>query len=111
MFRQPARVIKAGGTDNHSVPITAGQGQAATLVIAVVDYKGADTLYGNGVGYKYPHDYPYHVVEQTYLPDDLLDHSDAHVFQLDGSGIGHEQIIAKRLQAIDNLINTTDDAL
>lgn len=37
MFRQPARVIKAGGTDNHSVPITAGQGQAATLVIAVVD--------------------------------------------------------------------------
>lgn len=79
--------------------------------LADTHYKGADTLYGNGVGYKYPHDYPYHVVEQTYLPDDLLDHPDAHVFQLDGSGIGHEQVIAKRLQAIDNLINATDDAL
>lgn len=79
--------------------------------LADAHYKGADTLYGNGVGYKYPHDYPYHVVEQTYLPDDLLDHPDAHVFQLDGSGIGHEQIIAKRLQAIDNLINATDGAL
>jgi hypothetical protein len=37
VFRQPARVIKAGGTDNHSAPITAGQGQTTMLVIAVVD--------------------------------------------------------------------------
>ena len=30
-------------------------------------FKGADKL-GHGVGYKYPHDYPGHVVEQEYMP-------------------------------------------
>lgn len=30
-------------------------------------YKGADKL-GNGKGYKYPHDYPGHVVRQEYMP-------------------------------------------
>lgn len=33
-------------------------------------YKGAAKL-GHGVGYKYPHDYPGHWVEQQYLPDAL----------------------------------------
>lgn len=27
---------------------------------------------GYGVGYKYPHDYPGHVVEQQYLPDEMI---------------------------------------
>ena len=27
---------------------------------------------GYGVGYKYPHDYPGHYVEQQYLPDKML---------------------------------------
>ena len=27
---------------------------------------------GYGVGYKYPHDYPNHMVEQQYLPDKML---------------------------------------
>ncbi len=27
---------------------------------------------GYGVGYKYPHDYPGHKVEQQYLPDEML---------------------------------------
>lgn len=35
-------------------------------------YKGAAKL-GNGVGYLYPHDYPYALVAQQYLPDDLID--------------------------------------
>ena len=34
-------------------------------------YKGAKT-FGNGVGYKYPHDYPNHFVKQQYLPDKKL---------------------------------------
>lgn len=29
--------------------------------------------FGYGQGYKYPHDYPGHVVEQQYLPDKMLD--------------------------------------
>ncbi len=33
-------------------------------------YKGAADL-GNGVGYLYPHDYPYHYVPQQYLPQGL----------------------------------------
>lgn len=28
--------------------------------------------FGYGIGYKYPHDYPRHVVEQQYLPDKML---------------------------------------
>lgn len=33
-------------------------------------YKGARAL-GHGVGYKYPHDYPGHHVEQQYMPDNM----------------------------------------
>ncbi|HHX62825.1 MAG TPA: replication-associated recombination protein A [Epulopiscium sp.] len=34
-------------------------------------YKGAAKL-GRGTGYKYPHDYPNHYVDQQYLPDELV---------------------------------------
>lgn len=34
-------------------------------------YSGAKKL-GRGVGYKYPHDYPGHFINQQYLPDNLL---------------------------------------
>ena len=33
-------------------------------------YAGAKEL-GNSIGYKYPHEYPNHVVKQQYLPDTL----------------------------------------
>lgn len=33
-------------------------------------YKGAEKM-GRGIGYKYPHDYPGHFVEQQYLPDEI----------------------------------------
>lgn len=35
-------------------------------------FKGADKL-GHGVGYKYPHDYPNHEVEQEYMPSSVKD--------------------------------------
>ena len=35
-------------------------------------YKSAERL-GHGLGYKYPHDFPNHYVEQQYLPDGLTD--------------------------------------
>ena len=28
--------------------------------------------HGYGIGYKYPHDFPGHVVKQQYLPDKML---------------------------------------
>ena len=34
-------------------------------------YKGAKKL-GHGVDYKYAHNYPYHIVKQQYLPDELV---------------------------------------
>lgn len=34
-------------------------------------YKGATKL-GRGVGYKYPHDYPYGITDQQYLPDSFV---------------------------------------
>ncbi len=35
-------------------------------------YKGASQL-GHGKGYKYAHDYPYHIVKQDYLPEKIRD--------------------------------------
>ena len=35
-------------------------------------YSGHEKL-GRGVGYKYPHDYPEHFVEQQYLPEEIKD--------------------------------------
>lgn len=35
-------------------------------------YKSATKL-GRGVGYDYPHDHPFHYVEQQYLPDEIKD--------------------------------------
>lgn len=34
-------------------------------------YRGSKNL-GRGIGYKYAHDYPYHYVDQQYLPDEIL---------------------------------------
>lgn len=38
--------------------------------LKVGSYSGAKDL-GHGIGYKYPHDYPNHYVEQQYLPDEI----------------------------------------
>ena len=40
--------------------------------LRVGSYSGAKEL-GHGIGYKYPHDYENHYVEQQYLPDDIKD--------------------------------------
>lgn len=40
-------------------------------------YRGSSQL-GRGMGYKYPHDYPGHWVEQQYLPDALKDRKFYH---------------------------------
>lgn len=37
-------------------------------------YKSSEKL-GNGIGYKYAHDYPNHYVKQQYLPDKIKNHS------------------------------------
>jgi putative ATPase len=49
------------------------QGETETVPAHLQDgsYPGAKRL-GRGEGYKYPHDYPGHVVNQTYLPRDAV---------------------------------------
>lgn len=51
-------------------------------------YKGAKEL-GHSVGYKYPHDYPYHWTPQQYLPDEL---KDVQLFHLDPTSDYTEQL-------------------
>jgi len=53
---------------------------------------------GYGVGYKYPHDFRGHWIDQDYLPEELAD-----VLLYDPSGIGHEEQILKRLEKIKAL--------
>ncbi len=50
---------------------------------------------GYGVGYKYPHSFRGHWVDQDYLPDGLLDEP-----LYEPTGIGHEAEILKRLEKI-----------
>jgi putative ATPase len=52
-------------------------------------YPGAKRL-GRGEGYRYPHDYPEHIVEQVYLPRDAM--------YYEPSGEGYEKEIARRIE-------------
>ena len=45
-------------------------------------YKGAEKM-GRGIGYKYPHDFKAHYVEQQYLPDDIKDKKFVDLSELD----------------------------
>ena len=57
-------------------------------------YKGAQKL-GNGVGYKYAHDYPGHYVRQQYLPDEI---KDARFYE--PGDLGYERKIKERLEEL-----------
>ncbi len=54
-------------------------------------YKGAEKL-GHGRGYKYAHDYPYHIVKQEYLPEKIR-----NVKYYQPTTNGYEEKIAKYL--------------
>lgn len=56
-------------------------------------YSGAGSL-GNGQGYKYPHDYPGHVVEQEYMPSSVK----GHVYYKPGQLGVESRIYEKHLQ-------------
>ncbi|WP_041606471.1 replication-associated recombination protein A [Halothermothrix orenii] len=65
-------------------------------------YKGARNL-KHGLGYKYPHDYPYHYVKQQYVPDEVT----GTEFYKPGQQ-GREKKIKQRLDFLKNL-NSNDD--
>ena len=57
-------------------------------------YPGAAGL-GHGAGYRYPHDYPHHVVAQQYLPDAVTGTT-----YYRPSDNGHEATITRRMNAV-----------
>jgi len=56
-------------------------------------YPGAQQL-GHGQGYLYPHDYPGHWVEQSYLPQDVNEDIKKEKFYTP-SGMGKDQGVHK----------------
>ncbi len=66
-------------------------------------YKGAAKL-GHGVGYKYAHDYPYHYVNQQYLPYGMED----KVFYRPTQN-GYEKNISEYLEFIKRLADEQQD--
>lgn len=55
--------------------------------------------HGRGVGYKYPHDYPGHVVRQTYRPDVIED----HIYYEPGDE-GFEKQVRERIERIRTVL-------
>ena len=60
-------------------------------------YQGAQKL-GHGLGYKYPHDYPYHYVQQQYMPEGLQDHQIYHPTEQ-----GREKYIKERIKYFEKV--------
>lgn len=60
-------------------------------------YKGASKL-GHGIGYEYAHNYPYHYVQQQYLPDAIKDMTFYHPTEQ-----GYEKNIKDYLSFLKNL--------
>jgi putative ATPase len=81
--------IGAAGAD-----VAAGLAGAVPPALRDAHYPGAKRL-EHGRGYRYPHDFPDGVVQQTYLPDELADRE-----YYRPSGRGAERAAAERLAAL-----------
>lgn len=60
------------GIDKALEDVRAGKAGEIPADLRDTHYKGSQKL-GRGMGYKYPHSYPNHWIEQQYLPDVLKD--------------------------------------
>ena len=83
-------VVTATDEALHTVASTSSEPVPVHLRDA--HYMGASRL-GHGVGYKYPHDYPHHYVNQQYMPANL---SDVKFYK--PSDQGREKLIRERLE-------------
>lgn len=66
--------------DNALSDIRKGRSGAVPKHLRDGHYKGAKEL-GNAIGYRFPHNYPNHVIAQQYLPDTLINQ---HYYKDDG---------------------------
>lgn len=74
--------------------VRAGRGGRVPKHLRDAHYAGAKRL-GHGKGYKYAHDSEFGVVEQQYLPDELVGGT-----YYDPTGNGHEREVAARLEKL-----------
>ncbi len=79
--------------------LQAGKTGPVPLHLRDAHYSGAKKL-GHGEGYKYAHDEPHAVAAQQYLPDALRG-----TRYYEPTSRGEEALIAKRLQAIRNILD------
>lgn len=88
------QAIVHAGQDLH-----AGKTGPVPLHLRDAHYSGAKKI-GHGEGYKYAHDEPHAIAAQQYLPDALKG-----TRYYEPTGRGEEALIAKRLQAIRNILD------
>ncbi|AQP44462.1 replication-associated recombination protein A [Tessaracoccus flavus] len=81
-----------------------GKGGLVPAHLRDAHYSGAQAL-GHGEGYKYAHDYPHGVAQQTYLPDDL---TDARYYR--PTDHGQEAAIADRVAVLRRLLGREPSA-
>lgn len=78
ILSQAVQYIATAPKSNSSLGIFAAMKDIRNIHVASLPPHLKDAHYhsakelGNGVGYKYAHDYPNHYVKQQYLPDELL---------------------------------------
>ena len=78
--------------------VRAGKSDPVPTPLRDSHYPGAAKL---GVsGYKYAHDFPHHIVKQTYLPAALVGTQYYHP-----TDNGYEQLVSKRLQTIRGILS------
>ncbi|MGX1266678.1 putative ATPase [Rossellomorea marisflavi] len=84
--------------DRATEAIMSGRDLTVPAHLQDAHYKGAETL-GRGVGYKYPHNYPYGITSQSYLPDAYA--SDQYLEFRDPTDTEHAQF---RYNSINQII-------
>lgn len=85
------------GIDGALADVRAGRTGPVPMHLRDAHYPGARAL-GHGAGYLFPHDFPYSVVAQQYLPDPVVD---AEYYVPTDNGM--EKTIGARMSAIESL--------
>ncbi|MFV0430540.1 MAG: replication-associated recombination protein A, partial [Arachnia sp.] len=83
--------------------VRSGKGTEVPAGLRDAHYAGADGL-GHGVGYRYPHDYPDALVEQQYLPEDLVG-----TRYYTPTRNGAEAVVAERLDRVRGIVSPERD--
>jgi putative ATPase len=87
------------GIDDAIADVRAGRTGEVPMHLRDAHYPGAKAL-GHGAGYLFPHDFPYGIVAQQYLPDETLGRR--YYAPTDN---GFEHVIGTRMDAIERLNN------